>query len=80
MDPAALDQIRTLSDVDSVAGIYADLVKRLGSDPAGWEADLEQFNDPPAGLLRGRILPIGPKADQQVLGFFAQPPKRCIRV
>jgi hypothetical protein len=40
------------------------------SDPAGSEADLEQFNDLPASLLLSRILPIGPKADQQV--FKAQ--------
>jgi hypothetical protein len=41
-----------------------------GGDPAGAEAHLQERNDPPAGLLLGRVFAIGPKPDQQV--FRAQ--------
>ena len=42
--------------------------RQQGGHAAGAKADLEQFNNPPAGLLFGRVFTIGPKADQQVLG------------
>lgn len=42
--------------------------RQQGGDPARPEADLQQFNDPPAGLFFGRVFAIGPEADQQVFG------------
>ena len=47
-------------------------------DASRAEADLEQFNDPPAGLLLGGVFPIGPKADQQV--FRAQGLLQALRM
>ncbi len=42
--------------------------RQQGGHAPGAEADLQQFDDAPAGLLFGRILPLGPKAHQQVFG------------
>ena len=46
---------------------HVGINREQGSDPARPEADLQQFNDAPAGLCFGRVFTIRPKADQQVL-------------